>query len=239
MRAMEPELSVVIPAFNEANRLRPSLEQALAYLTRRGDPFEILVVDDGSRDRTAAVAREMEEPRIRVVVLPRNQGKGAAVKAGILASVGRKVLITDADFSTPIEELEKLEARLPAHPLVVGSRAVADADVRERQPFYRELMGKSFNRIIHLLGVRGIKDTQCGFKLVAGEAGRRIAALLTVERFAYDVELVWLARRLGYAIAEVGVVWINSPDSRVSPVSSSLGALLDVIRFRLRHRGLR
>jgi len=232
------ELSVVIPAFNEANRLRPSLEKALAYLARRGDPFEILVVDDGSRDRTAAVAREVGDARIQVVQLDRNRGKGAAVKAGILASTGRKVLITDADFSTPIEELEKIEAHLATHTLVVGSRAVADADVRERQPFYRELMGKSFNRIIHLLGVRGIRDTQCGFKLVEGEAGRRLATLLTVERFAYDVELVWLARRLGYAIAEVGVVWINSPDSRVSPVSSSLGALLDVIRFRLRHRGL-
>src|SRR5262249_23529316 len=148
---------------------------------------EILVVDDGSRDRTAEVAREVGDPHVRVIRLERNRGKGAAVKAGILASTGWKVLITDADFSTPIEEVGRPEARLPAYPLVVGSRAVAAADVRLRQPFYRELMGKGFNRIIHLLGVRGIKDTQCGFKLVAGEAGRRIAARLTVERFAYDV----------------------------------------------------
>jgi dolichyl-phosphate beta-glucosyltransferase len=237
MRAMVPELSVVIPAYNEATRLGPSLEKALAYLERRDEPFEILVVDDGSRDATSEVARQVGDPRIRVLRLPENRGKGAVVRTGLLASLGGKVLITDADFSTPIEEIEKLEALLPRFPLVLGSRAVADADIRERQPFYRELMGKTFNRIVRLLAVRGIRDTQCGFKLVQGEVGRKIATELTVDRFAYDVELIWLARRHGCEVAEVGVVWINSPDSRVSPVASSLSALLDVIRFRFRHRG--
>lgn len=237
MTPMTPALSVVIPAYNEAKRLGPSLDKALAYLERRGEPFEIVVADDGSRDATPEVARGRGDARIRVVGLERNRGKGAAVKAGVLATRGAKVLISDADFSTPIEEVEKLEAHLGRAALVLGSRAVADSQVRVRQPFYRELMGKTFNLIVRLVGVRGIRDTQCGFKLAEGEAARRIASRLTVDKFAFDVELVWLARRLGYGVAEVGVVWEDSPDSRVSPIASSAAAFLDVLRFRFRHRG--
>ena len=107
------------------------------------------------------------------------------------------------------------------------------------QPVYRELMGKTFNRIIRLLGVRGLGDTQCGFKLLRGDVARRLCAALTIDGFAYDVELVWLAQRWGYPVAEVGVVWVNSPDSRVSPVLSSLSMLRDVLRIRLRHRASR
>jgi dolichyl-phosphate beta-glucosyltransferase len=147
------------------------------------------------------------------------------------------VLLSDADASTPIEELEKLQRRLPEAPVVLGSRAVAGADIRQHQPFYRELMGKTFNRLIRLVGVHGLYDTQCGFKLLEGEAAREIGAELTVDGFAYDVELVWLARRHGYRVIEVGVIWVDSPDSRVDPVRSSLAMLRDVVRMRLRHSG--
>jgi dolichyl-phosphate beta-glucosyltransferase len=169
----------------------------------------------------------------------RNRGKGGAVKTGVLASRGDRVLLSDADFSTPIEELEKLEARLDGNPVVLGSRAVKGASIRQRQPIYREIMGKTFNLVIRLLGVRGLRDTQCGFKLLRGDVARRLCADLTIEGFAYDVELVWLAQRGGYPVAEVGVVWVNSPDSRVSPIRSSLSMLRDVVLFRLRHRGTR
>ena len=170
----------------------------------------------------------------------RNRGKGAAVRTGLLASRGRKVLISDADLSTPIEEVEKLEPFLrDGTPLVIGSRGLADSQVRERQPFYREMMGRTFNRLIRMFGVRGIRDTQCGFKLARGEEGRRIAAELKIEGFAWDVEMIWLARRRGYGIAEVGVVWVNSPDSRVDPIRSSFSMLRDIITMRLRHRGER
>jgi dolichyl-phosphate beta-glucosyltransferase len=230
-------LSIVIPAYNEAGRLGPSLRQAVDYLRRRGVDYELLVVDDGSRDATVAVAESFAGDGVKVLRLPQNRGKGAAIKTGVLASRGDRVLLSDADFSTPIDEVEKLEARLAEAPVVLGSRAVAGASIRQRQPIYRELMGKTFNRIIRLLGVRGLHDTQCGFKLLRGDAARSLCAEMTIDGFAYDVELVWLAQRRGYAVAEVGVIWVNSPDSRVSPVGSSLSMLRDVIVMRLRHRG--
>jgi dolichyl-phosphate beta-glucosyltransferase len=234
------ELSVVIPAYNEERRLGPGLRQALEYLSRRQLPYELLVVDDGSRDATARVAETFAGQGVRVLRHERNRGKGAAVRTGLLASRGRKVLITDADFSTPIEEVEKLERHLQnGTPLVIGSRGLADSQVRQRQPFYREMMGRTFNLLIRLFGVGGIKDTQCGFKLAQGDAGRGLASELKIDGFAYDVELIWLARRRGYAVAEVGVVWVNSPDSRVDPIRSSFSMLRDVLTMRLRHRGTR
>jgi dolichyl-phosphate beta-glucosyltransferase len=234
---MRCDISVIIPAYNEAARLGSTLEKAVEYLAGRGTSYEVLVVDDGSRDRTAEVAAGFAGRGVRVIRHERNRGKGAAVRTGILASRGGEVLLSDADASTPIEELAKLERRLPEAPVVLGSRAVAGADVRVHQPFYRELMGKTFNRIIRLAGVRGVDDTQCGFKLLAGDVARELGAELTIAGFAYDVELVWLARRHGHAVAEVGVIWVNSPDSRVDPVRSSLAMLRDVIRMRFRHSG--
>jgi dolichyl-phosphate beta-glucosyltransferase len=234
---MQCDISLVIPAYNEAERLGSTLERAVEYLSRRGASYEVLVVDDGSRDRTIEVAEGFAGRGVRVIRHKQNRGKGAAVRTGMLASRGGEVLLSDADASTPIEELEKLERSLSEAPVVFGSRAVDGADVRQRQPFYRELMGKTFNRIIWLLGVRGVSDTQCGFKLLAGEVARELGAELTIDGFAYDVELVWLARRRGYPIAEVGVIWVNSPDSRVDPIRSSVSMFRDVIRMRLRHSG--
>lgn len=236
---MHCDITLVIPAYNEEERLGSTLERAVDYLSRRGTSYEILVVDDGSRDRTVDVAEGFAARGVRVIRQDRNRGKGAAVRAGMLASLGSKVLLSDADASTPIEELETLERRLPSAPVVLGSRAVEGADIRVHQPFYRELMGKTFNFIIRLLGVRGLADTQCGFKLLAGDVARDLASRLTIDGFAYDVELVWLAQRQGLPIAEVGVIWINSPDSRVSPIRSSLSMLRDVVRMRLRHSGER
>lgn len=233
------EISVVIPAYNEAGRIEPGLRRAVEYLTRRGASYELLVVDDGSRDATVDVAAAFADRGVRVLRHERNRGKGAAVRTGLLASQGEKVLLSDADFSTPIEELEKLEARLAEAPVVIGSRAAEGADIQQHQPFYRELMGKTFNLLIRMLGVHGLRDTQCGFKLTRGDVGRSLAAELRIEGFAYDVELLWLARRRGHRVAEVGVVWVDSPDSRVDPIRSSLSMLRDVILMRLRHRGRR
>lgn len=234
---MRCDISVVIPAYNEAERLGSTLERAVDYLSRRNLSYEVLVVDDGSRDRTIQVAEAFADRGVRVIRHERNRGKGAAIKTGLLASQGSEVLLSDADASTPIEELAKLERRLPEAPVVLGSRAVAGADIRQHQPFYREVMGKTFNLIIRVAGVRGLNDTQCGFKLLEGEAAREIGAALTIDGFAYDVELVFLARRLGYKVVEVGVVWVDSPDSRVDPVRSSLAMLRDVVRMRIRHSG--
>lgn len=231
-----PELSIVIPAFNEEPRLGESLEKALAYLEERGLVHEIVVVDDGSADRTAEVAAAFAGRGVRTLRHETNRGKGAAVRLGVLASRGRRVLVSDADFSTPITELSKLEAKLGEAEVAIGSRAVAGADVQLHQPFYRELMGKTFNKLIRLVGVGGLADTQCGFKLFQGEVAREIFAELTTPGFAFDVELIWLARRRGYRVVEVGVVWVNSPASRVHPLSDPPRMILEILRFRWRHR---
>ncbi len=232
-----PELSVVIPAFNEAQRIGPSLERVLAFLSARPGAHEILLVDDGSADDTAGVAGAFAGQGVRVLRLPENRGKGAATRRGVLASTGERVLLTDADLSTPIEDLAKLEARLDDAAVILGSRAVEDSQVLEHQPLYRELMGKTFNKLIRLAGVWGINDTQCGFKLLDGAAARRIFDLMVTPGFAYDVELVWLARKLGLEVAEVGVTWVNSPDSRVRTLTDPPRMLLEIARFRWHHRG--
>lgn len=231
------DLSVVIPAYNEEARLGASLRRIVSYLDDRGGAWEVLVVDDGSRDGTAALAEGFPDPRVRALRLAENRGKGAALRTGVGASRGRRVLLTDADLSVPIEELTRLEAVVERAPVVLGSRAVPGARLVERQPVYRELMGKVFNLLVRLLAVRGVHDTQCGFKLLDGAVARRLFADLTVNRFAYDVELVWLAHRRGHRVEEVGVTWSDSRESKVNPLSDPLQMLWDIVRFRWRHRG--
>lgn len=230
------DLSVVIPAFNEAKRIAATLERVADYLDGRPGEYEVLLVDDGSLDGTSQVAAAYRDRGVRVLRLPENRGKGAALRCGVLESRGSRVLLTDADLSAPIEELERLEPHLARAELVLGSRAVADSRITRRQPWYREMMGKTFNLLIRILGVRGIRDTQCGFKLLDGEVARELFRDLTVHRFAYDVELVWLARRRGYRVVEVGVTWANSGTSTVHPVRDGARMLWDVLRFRWRHR---
>jgi dolichyl-phosphate beta-glucosyltransferase len=227
-------LSVVIPAYNEENRIAATLVSIEAYLKARGEPFEILVVDDGSTDRTAEIA-ELQE--VRVLRLPLNRGKGAALQAGVLASSGTWVLLTDADLSTPIEDLPRLEAHRDAADLIVGSRAAPDSQVTRHQPLYRELMGKSFNLLLRGLRLTELRDTQCGFKLLAGDAARELFSRLSIERFAFDVELIRMAKLRGLTIREVGVRWHNSHPSRVHPLTDSLRMLRDVLRLRLRFSG--
>lgn len=234
---MPPQLSVVIPAYNEERRLGATLEGVASYLDERGLGHEILVVDDGSTDGTAELVRKHSFPAVRLIELGTNRGKGAALRRGVAESRGRRVLLCDADLSTPIEELEALEERLDqGAAMAIGSRSAAGSDVRVRQPLYRELMGKTFNRVIRLLGVRGMTDTQCGFKLLDGELARRLFPRVATDRFAFDVELLWLARRDGHRVDEVGVAWIDSPDSRVHPVVDAAAMLRDVVLMRWRHR---
>ena len=233
-----PEISVVIPAYNEEQRLGDSLALICDFLGKCGQPYEVLVVDDGSSDDTVSRAIEYSDFGVRVISLGRNQGKGAALRRGVSESRGRLVLISDADCSTPIEDLDKLLPHLAAAPVVFGSRSVPGARLTKRQPFYRQLMGKVFNLAIRLAGVRGLNDTQCGFKLLDGEIGRRLFALVTTPGFAFDVELAWLAQRLGHRVAEVGVTWENSPASKVRVLRDPPRMLLEILRFRFRHRKL-
>jgi len=182
------------------------------------------------------VARQYAHRGVWVLELARNRGKGAALRHGVVASSGELVLLCDADLSTPIEELEKLTAWLDRADVILGSRALPDSRILSRQPPHRELMGKTFNRMIRLLGIGDFKDTQCGFKLIRGAAARELFPRFTVDRFAYDVELVWEAKRAGLRVVEVGVDWTDSPVSRVRPLRDASRMLLDTLRVRFRRR---
>lgn len=228
------ELSVVIPAFNEESRIGNTLQSVLDYLNRRSIHSEVIVVDDGSRDQTVAIVERIDDPRVRVVRLPENRGKGAALRAGVLDSVGEWVLVTDADLSTPIEDLETLQRWTGEADLIFGSRAVEGARIEQHQPRHREWMGRTFNRILRFLGLTTLRDTQCGFKLLRGPVARELFSQLSVSRFAYDVELTWVAEREGYRVIEVGVRWRDSPASRVRPLRDSLRMFWDVLKIRLR-----
>ena len=222
----------MVPAYNEASRLGESLVQMLAYLERRGKPFEVLVVDDGSVDATVEVASEFGHRGVWVLELVRNRGKGAALRHGVVASSGEKVLLTDADLSTPIEELAKLESRLHEADLVLGSRSVAGARIEVRQPWHRETMGKIFNLLVRLLGFGDFRDTQCGFKLFRGSTGRELFGALQTDGFAFDVEVLHRARRRGLRIAEVPVRWSHSAPTKVR-WRHPLQMFWDLVRIRL------
>jgi dolichyl-phosphate beta-glucosyltransferase len=232
--------SLVIPAYNEANRIARCLREVAAWRADRpgGHDWEVIVVDDGSKDGTAEAARRAAaEAGLPLTVLShdRNRGKGAAIRTGVLASTGDPVLVSDTDLSTPLAEWKKLAERLPTHPVAIGSRAIDEDLVRRRQPLHRVWLGKVGNRVIRLFAVPGIGDTQCGFKLFRGDVARELFAAARIDRFAYDVEVLYLARRRGYAIAEVPVLWFNSPESKVSVLRDTPRTLWDVLRVRWIH----
>lgn len=234
--------SLVIPAYNEANRIERCIRDVASWRAGRpgGLEWEIILVDDGSADGTEAVARRAAVSAglpLTVLVHPENRGKGAAIRTGVLASSGDPVLVSDADLSTPLAEWSKLADRLAENPVAIGSRAIDGDLVRKRQPLYRVLLGKGGNKIIRLFTVPGIQDTQCGFKLFRGDVARELFESARINRFAWDVEVLFLARRRGYSIAEVPVLWFNSPESKVSVWRDTPKTLWDVMRIRWMHRG--
>ena len=227
-----PPLSVVIPAFNEARRLPATLARVGEHLAAQGRPHEILVVDDGSSDGTADVARSAGAD-VRVLRHEPNRGKGYAVRRGMLAATGARRLMTDADLSTPIEELARLEAELDrGWDVAIGSRAVAGARVEVHQPAYREAMGRVFNVLVQVLLLPGLADTQCGFKLFTAGAADTAFGACRLDGFCFDVEALYVARRRGLRIAEVPVVWRNDAATRVS-LGGGGTAFLDLLRIRI------
>jgi len=241
---MSPEAgmaSLVVPAYNEASRIEHCVRTAAAWIASRpgGLTWEFLLVDDGSTDDTVARARRIAADvglALRVVSYGRNRGKGAAIRAGVLESSGDPILVSDTDLSTPLTEWTKLAEKLPTHPVAIGSRALEQALVRRRQAPHRVLLGKLGNGVIQLFAVPGIQDTQCGFKLFRADTARAIFGSARIDRFAWDVEILYLARRRGDAIAEVPVLWFNSPESKVRVVRDALQTLWDVLRIRWIHR---
>jgi dolichyl-phosphate beta-glucosyltransferase len=226
-------LSVVIPAYNEATRLPATLRAVHEYLTNHFDRFEIVVVDDGSTDNTAGAA---EAGGARLLRQPTNTGKGAAVRDGMLAGAGEIVLFSDADLSTPIEEVEKALDRLAqGWDVVIGSRALPDSDVQLHQNFVREYMGKAFNVFVRVLAGLPFRDTQCGFKCFTRRAAQTVFAQCVIDGFAFDVEALSVARRLGFRVTDMPVRWVNSPASRVNIWVHPWQMLGELLQIRWRH----
>ncbi len=232
-------LSIIIPAYNEEKRIGPTLSKIYGFLKTKNYEYEVILVDDGSNDKTILGARDSELAKInklKIVKNGMNKGKGFSVKNGILNSTGEYLLFSDADLSTPIEEADKLFNYIgKGYDIVIGSRSIAGSDVKVHQPFYREKMGRIFNFLVNSLLLSGFIDTQCGFKLFKGNVAREMGKELTINGFCFDVEMLYLAKRMGYKIAEVGIVWENSPQSKVRVFSSSLSMFIDLLKIKRRH----
>ena len=229
---MNDFISVVVPAYNEESRIPPTLEKVHAYCKEKFSDFEILVVDDGSSDNTALVVKNLSVylDHVNLIHYPQNAGKGHAVRKGVLSSRGNLLLICDADLSTPIEELEKLVPFIKSdYDIAIGSRGLRESDIVQRQPWYREAMGKTFNIFVRMLAVGGISDTQCGFKLFRGDVARGLFSKARIDGFSFDVEVLYLAKKAEYTIKEVPVRWINSPFSRVVLMSDPMRMFLELL----------
>ena len=234
---MTLHLSVVIPAYNEEKRLPQSLAAVMDFLVKQPYASEIIVSDDGSQDRTVALSNELlrEFPH-QILVTPQNRGKGHAVRQGMLAATGSYVLFTDADLSTPIEEVARFLACLEKdQDVVIGSRALPGSQVEIHQNFLRETMGKVFNFIAQMWAFKGVHDSQCGFKCFRREAAQKLFSLQKLDGFSFDVEIVYLAQKLGLRLLELPVIWRNSAQSRVQVFRDPLMMFWDVLRIRSLH----
>lgn len=235
-------VSVVIPAYNEEKRLGPTLASCVEFLEGNEIPYEIVVVDDGSVDQTAQLVRELclIHPAIRLISLERNRGKGAAVRKGVLEAKGELILTNDADGATPISELFRLlgEMAFSACDVVLASRALGSPDTHVERKLHRFLAGRLFAFIVNLLAVPHISDTQCGFKLFTRTAARQIFSRQTLQGFSYDVEILYLARKLGYTLEEVAVNWHDVKGSKVNMCADSLKMFFDILKIRYTHRNL-
>ncbi|NQU42097.1 glycosyltransferase family 2 protein [bacterium] len=228
-----PVWSVIIPMYNEENRIGPSLQAVVDFMDQRSPSYEILVVDDGSTDASVAFVRQ-RFPHVRLLLNPGNRGKGYSVRAGLLASKGRWRLFSDADLSTPIEEIARFEKELTnGADVVIGSRALPESILEVRQAWWREISGRLFNKLVRLVSGLPFHDTQCGFKAYTAEAAKHIASLQRLEGWAFDVEHLHLARKMGLDVREIPVRWLNSADSRIHFLRDASRMLIDVIRIRL------
>jgi len=234
---VEPRWSVIIPAYDEALRLPAYLAEVVGYFDGRDEPYEVLVVDDGSRDETAARVLDAQAAHSSVTLhrLAVNRGKGYAVRAGMRAARGDFRLMADADGATPIGEVKRLEAAIQAGAdIAVGSRALRDPSVSRQVRLHRQLSGELFNFLVRRLGVLGVRDTQCGFKLFRGPAADQLFGELRTDGFGFDVELLLLARRRGYRVTEVAINWADQPGSKVGVWKDGPRMLVQILAARRR-----
>lgn len=227
-----PAVSVVIPAYNEEWRILPTIGAIATHMSARGEPWELIVADDGSTDATLSLVRDLRFANLHLLVADRNGGKGSAVRRGVLAARGELVLFADADQSTPIEQYDALAARVgQGFDVVVGSRAAHGSQVSGRSLTRRVLSG-GLHTVVRGFGV-SVTDTQCGFKLFTRDAARTLFSAQIIDGFSFDLEVLYLAHRRGYRVAEVPVEWIDAPGSTVDAARVSLQFVRDLARIRL------
>jgi glycosyltransferase involved in cell wall biosynthesis len=227
--------SLIIPAYNESNRIRPSLDQILKYIEEQHWQAEVLVVNDGSQDNTAQIVKEYgrTHPQVQLLENGRNRGKGFSVRNGMLHARGDICLLSDADLSSPITEAQKLfDAIAQGADIAIGSRWLQAELQTERQPLYRQLFGRIFNFLLRIVLGLNFKDTQCGFKAFRRDAAQQIFALQKIERWGFDPEILFLARQFGFRVVEVPVVWAHSAGTRLHPFKDGLLMGLEILRVR-------
>lgn len=233
------DVSIVVPAFNEERRLPPTLIDMVDFFDRLPLSYEIIVVDDGSTDSTCEVVRKFERVReqVKLIQLPKNYGKGHAIRLGILNSRGSAILFADADGATPIDEFHRLyDAIQSGAEIAIGSRAIASTNTRVTTSIHRKLLGRIFNRCVNTVLLPSIADTQCGFKLFTRNAALFLFKRQHADRFSFDVEILYIARKAHISIAEIAINWTNVPGSKVNLLTDSLRMLRDVFTFKMRHR---
>jgi dolichyl-phosphate beta-glucosyltransferase len=232
---LDPTYSIVIPAYNESQRLGGTLDKVLAYVRSHAWNAEVIVVNDGSRDNTEEIARQFAEKDtiVRIVNNPGNRGKGYSVRNGMLHSRGRIVLFSDADLSSPIAEAAKLIAALESGAdIAIGSRWLRAETQTQRQPLYRQIFGRIFNLLLRLsLGLQ-FKDTQCGFKAFKQRVVQTIFPLQRIERWGFDPEILFLARKFGFAVEEIPVLWGHSGGTRIHPLIDGSRMFLEMLHIR-------
>jgi len=232
---LEPDYSIVIPAYNESARLGATLEKVLAYVHAQGWDAEVIVVNDGSRDDTAEIVRAFaaKDPALRLVENPGNRGKGYSVRNGMLHARGRIVLFSDADLSSPIEEAPKLfHALEQGADIAIGSRWLRAETQTQRQPLHRQLFGRIFNLMLRVtLGLQ-FKDTQCGFKAFKQPAVQAIFPLQQIERWGFDPETLFLARKFKFRVQEIPVAWGHSGGTRINPLVDGSRMVMETLHIR-------
>ena len=229
----DPKLSIIIPAYNEEWRLPDTLKKITAWMQTITFAVEVLVVENGSQDRTTEIAESFARQFDNIIVLHSSKGKGAAVREGMLHGKGEYLFICDADLSMPITEIESFLAPCAAgYHIVIGSREAPGAR-RYNEPFHRHLMGRIFNAIVRVFVVPGLDDTQCGFKLFQRQVARDVFMRQTISGWTFDVEVIYLALRDGYRVAEVPINWYFNPDSRISILQDTWQMFYDLLRIRL------
>lgn len=237
-----PHLSVVVPAYNEDARIRPSLERLAEYYGEQEYPWDVTIVSDGSKDQTNAIVEEFVKghPKFRLLAYTPNRGKGYAVRKGILEAPGEWILFCDADLATPQEETEKLLKHMQdGADVAIGSRPLRDSKLEVRQPWYREFLGRCFNKAVQTLAIKGIDDTQCGFKMFTRTAAQDIFARCKLDGFSFDFEALMIARDLGYRIDEIPIRWAHQEGSKVVLLRDGPRMLRDLVKLRLKGKKAR